>query len=437
MKLNAIVRGVLAVGVLAGRVGAQPAPQLPPPAASPPPAAPPSASAQPTSAQPASAPSAAPPAEAPAVPAPSATAPPAAASPTASPAAAAPAPEAGSREPSQLEVGSGGGFFQPGALLQFWLVASRQNQTPEGETAPVADEQTFGFRLRRAELRVKGEVVPKLVAYQVMIDPARAIEPRNVEASSSTGTVKVVQSQGALTILQDVFITFTTDYVDVSVGQFKIPVSMDGYSSSSKLLFPERAPVSRAFGDRRDIGIRLEKKLGDYFGYTAGVFNGSGQNVPDSDTEKDLALRLEGYPIKGATIAGVGYATVGKRKKASKDRLELDLKYDAHSVYAMAEFIRGWDSTNGQKAVEGQGAYVQAGYTFFDHLQPMLRFGDLDPDVNQSGDHYWHYEGGVAWLIQKYEAKVTLAVAYYDPTHPNPPKNPEKLEGTLAVQAGF
>ncbi|HEY3499674.1 MAG TPA: porin, partial [Polyangiaceae bacterium] len=375
-------------------------------------------------------PPAANPAPAPVPPAPASVAP---ASPPAAPSEA--------ENPKRLSVGSAGGFFEPAALLQFWLVGSLQDQTPEGATAPLADEQTLNFRLRRAELRVKGEIIPKRFAYQIMIDPARALEARTVKAAgSSGGSVDVAQAQGALTILQDYFITFMTDYVDISLGQFKIPVSLEGYSSSSKLLFPERAPVSRQFGDKRDIGIRLEKKIGDYFGYSAGIFNGSGQNAIDNDTEKDLALRLEGYPIEGATIAGVGYTTVGKRKRSSRDRLEADLRYAAHDVYAVAEYIHAWDASqtiNNGKATEGHGTYFQVGYTLFDHLQPMFRIGDVEPNMDVSGDHYWHYEGGVAWLFHKHEAKIQLAVAHYDPTNPTPTKNPKKTEAILAAQAAF
>jgi hypothetical protein len=195
--------------------------------------------------------------------------------------------------------------------------------------------------------------------------------------------------------------------------------------------------VSRRFGDRRDIGVRLEKKLGEYFGYSAGIFNGSGQNKLDDDTEKDVALRLEAYPFEGVTVAGVGYATVGKRKKSSRDRLEADLRYDAHSIYVLAEYIHSWDTTGGAKAVKGHGGYVAAAYTFFNHLQPMLRVGDLEPNTEVSGDHYWHYEAGLNWLFQKYEAKIGLAFAYYDPTNPTPPRNPKRTEGILAVQAAF
>ena len=354
-----------------------------------------------------------------------------------------PAPPA----PRVLEVGSRGGEWSPGGLIQARLVGSHQNETVAGRALPVGDEDTLTFRLRRAELRVKAEVVPKRVLFQVMIDPARALEVNRTSVAvggGGTGTVSVAQpptdaagNLTALTILQDAFVTFPTDYVDISIGQFKIPVSLEGYGSSAKILFPERAPVVRRFGDRRDIGIRLEKKLGDHFGYTLELINGTGQNQLDSDTEKDGSARLELYPIEGVTVAGVGYTTFGKRKKSSRDRLEADLKYDAHNLYVMAEYIHAWDTTRQQKAVEGHGAYVQVAFTFFNHLQPMVRAGDVEPSMNAFGDHYWHYEGGLNWLFQEQEAKVGLAVAYYDPTNPNPPTNPKRLEGILAVQAGF
>jgi hypothetical protein len=314
-----------------------------------------------------------------------------------------------------------------------------------GNPVPVADEKTFNFRLRRAELRVKGDILPKLIGYQVMIDPARALEVNQVKAAAAGGTGTVTAAQppvdasgkfSPLTIMQDFFITFQSDYADLSVGQFKIPVSYEGYNSSAKTLFPERAPVSRYYGDKRDIGLRLEKKLGDHFAYSAGLFNGNGQNKADDDTDKDGALRLEGY-IEGLTVAGVGYTTIGKREKSSRDRLEADVKYDAHNLYVIAEYIHGWDTKSGGKASEGHGAYVQVAYTLFDHLQPMVRVGELEPVMHSAGDHFWHYEGGAAWLFNKNEAKVTLAAAHYDPTTQNPPTNPKRTEVILAAQAGF
>ncbi|HEX5097861.1 MAG TPA: porin [Polyangiaceae bacterium] len=429
IRLTAPSLGLL-VGLAASTSFAQPAPAAPPPATVPAP-----------SPAPAPAPAAAPAADLapPPPPRPPGAAPVAAAIPASASGAGAPPPP-----PSTLAVGSGGnGTFQPSALLQFWVDWSHQDMKPKGATVPVADEKTFLFRLRRAELRVKGDIVPKRIAYNVMIDPARALEVNQVKADSGTGTVAVAQPPlGAdgklspLTILADYFITFQSDYADVSLGQFKIPVSYEGYNAASKILFPERAPVSRYYGDKRDMGIRIDKKLGDHFYYSAGLFNGTGQNRLDDDTEKDGALRLEGM-LEGLTVAGVGYTTIGKREKSSRDRLEADVKYDAHNVYVLAEYIHGWDTKGGGKATEGHGTYVEAAYTLIDHLQPMLRIGDVEPAMHRSGDHYWHYEGGVAWLFQKNEAKVTLAGAIYDPSTPNPPTNPQRTEVILAAQAAF
>lgn len=323
-------------------------------------------------------------------------------------------------------------MFQPSALLQFWAVASRQSvRVP-------ADETSFFFRVRRAELRIKGDVVPELIRYQLMLDGARALEPSQVEVvTPSGGTTRVTGASSAFNILNDFFITFATDFVDVSVGQFKIPLGYEGHNSSSKLLFPERAPVERFYGDRRDIGIRLEKKLGEHFGYSAGIWNGTGQNRLDDDQAKDGGIRLEVYPIKGLTLAGVGYMTLGKRKEITRDRLEADLRYEGHDALVLVSYIAGFDRRNGAKAVRGRGSYVQVAYTLFDQLQPMARFGELEPDMATWGDHYRHYEGGVAWLFQKNEAKITLAVAGYDPTHTDHRTNVAKTEGILSVQASF
>jgi hypothetical protein len=408
--------------------------QTPPPAA-PPPAGPPAVAAPPPAAPP------------PAAPPPAAEPPPAA--PTPIVVAPAAPPEGAEAEPppppKKLEVGSAEGFWQPSALLQFWLYGAQEEMTPAGGPEE-DDKKTINFRLRRAELKVKGEILPKTIGYQFMIDPARALEVSNreVPVEDGEGSVTVAQpptdasgNPNALTILQDFFITFQSDYVDFSVGQFKIPLSMEGYASSSKILFPERAPAARRWGDRRDIGLRFEKKLGDYFGYSAGLFNGTGQNKPDDDRDKDGALRLEVYPIEGLTLAGVGYTTIGTRDDSFRDRLEGDIKYDANDFYVIGEYFLAWDSRNQAKATQGHGSYIEAAYTLFGKLQPMVRFGEVEPNKEKKGDYYRHYDFGVNYLIQKAEAKVGLAVSYYDPENPTPPTNTKKLEGTLAAQVSF
>ena len=185
-----------------------------------------------------------------ATPAPAVTSLPAAPAPAVNPLPALPEPAVaptGSPLAAKLGIGKDG-FWQPSANLQFWAFGANQ-----------AGDTSTTLRIRRAELRVKGEIIPQLLGFNVMIDPARVTDSKS-SVKLPTGESVTVANQGTVTVLQDFFITFMSDFADVSLGQFKIPLSLEGYGSASKLLFPERAIVSRRFGDKRDLGIRAEKK---------------------------------------------------------------------------------------------------------------------------------------------------------------------------------
>lgn len=319
--------------------------------------------------------------------------------------------------PQKMAVGKEG-FLQLGALLQGWFFFGRQDE-----------KSATTFRLRRAEIRLKGEIIPKTIAFQIMIDPARVLEFQDttidVEGQdpppATPGTVEVQQPNGAVSAMQDFYVTFLSDYADASIGQFKIPLSWEGYNSASKIIMPERSLSSRRWGDRRDLGVRVEKKLGDHFFYQAGVFNGEGQNRADTNNQKDVALRLEGYPIEGIMIGGVGYAGVGERDEpTTKDRVEGDVRVELANALLQAEYIRAWDGPSDGTRVKGHGMYGVVGYTFFDRLQPVVRIGYVDPDLDgdaaegNSTDEVVHYEAGLNYYIQKQEAKLQLSYSFYD-----------------------
>jgi hypothetical protein len=298
------------------------------------------------------------------------------------------------------------------------------------------------FRVRRAEVKIKGDISPGLVSYTIMFDPSKIIFAQTnvpVTGSDATtpGSVSVLQPGADRAALQDLLITFQSEYADVSVGQFKNPVSLEGSGSASKLLFPERALVagnrSGGYGDRRDLGIKVEKKLGDHFYYLAGVYNGTGLNRVDEDNEKDIALRLEVYPVAGATIGGVGYTTVGKRNGAGaiRDRVEGDLRYDANDVFFQAEYIHAWDGPEGSR-IEGHGTYAALGYTFVKRIQPIVRVGMLDPNLDQSSDRTSHYEFGMNYYLRGQEARLAVSASAFDPQVGN-----TRWEGIVAAQASF
>jgi hypothetical protein len=353
--------------------------------------------------------------------------------PVEAPLAAPPPPPA---PPDRLAVGKNEGFFQPSALLQFWgFWRDVSGETPH----------TTNFRLRRAELRVKGEVAPKLVAYNLMIDAAklavfttRDAPVEGGEPTAPPATVEVPVPPGDASILQDYFITFLSDYADVSLGQFKTQISWEGFNGSSKTIFPERSAVSRAYGDRRDIGFKIEKKLGDHFFYSAGLYNGAGLNRADNDNEKDVALRLEVYPIKGLTLAAAGHTTTfGDRDQVVRDRVEGDVRYEGHDFLFQAEYIHAWDGlpeATEDGRLEGHGGYAALGYTFIERIQPVFRIGLVDPNVNVEDNGVVGYELGVNYYLRQNEVKLSLAGAAFDPQVEG---GDTAWEGTLAAQLSF
>jgi len=351
---------------------------------------------------------------------------------TSEPAAAPPAAPAAAEAPTVDRITiAKEGFFQPIATLQGWFFESHQ----KGKTMTT-------FRIRRAELGLKGDIIPKTFSYKVVIDPAKTLkfDTANAAVVDSTGAAVAPAAQVAVpkppadtSILNDVYLTYNSEYADVSVGQFKIPVSYEGFNSSSKLLFPERDITSRQYGDRRDLGLRIDKKF-DHFGYNAGIFNGQGLNQPDQNNGKDLALRLEAYPIKGITIAAVGYTSVGSRKSATtKDRVEGDLRFDLSNALLQAEYIRAWDGPKGAR-LKGQGGYVALGYTFFDHLQPVVRLGILDTNIKAAKTEVKHYEFGANYYVLGDQVKFQGSFSLFDPSASATPNHSELI---LATQLSF
>jgi len=219
---------------------------------------------------------------------------------------------------------------------------------------------------------------------------------------------------GAGAVLQDAFLTFLTPYADVSVGQLKNPVSWEGYNSAAKLPLPERSLVGSAYGDKRDLGIRAAKAF-KYWSYTAGVFNGAGANGLDNNNSKDVALRLEAYPIDGLTLAAVGYASIGERLAPStKDRWELDARFLKGPFSAQAEYIRARDG-GGASEVDSHGFYGEVAYKVTDTIQPAIRVGyldpnlakDLDPTVDNT-DEAWEFNAGVNYYLRGLQTKMQL-----------------------------
>ena len=316
--------------------------------------------------------------------------------------------------------------FELGALLQGWGFFERAGAAGCLDSSCAANRSTM--RLRRAELRLSGEVLPDTLSYRIMIDPARALEMKETvlrvaaldeDGRPVPGELRLQQPSGAITVLQDVTMTWRADGFDVTLGQFKIPVSWEGCAiSSSKLLFPERSLVAREFGDARDLGVRFSARLGALLAI-ASVYNGAGQNTLDTDNAKDAALRLVLTPVEGVGFALATYDTVGQRHlPGTRDRWEASTHLERGPLYLHTELIRARDRVRAGEGgvVHSWGATAAVGWTFAGRLQPALRYSRLDPmlgrDVDpveaKGADELHSVEAAVSLLFPGTKARLQL-----------------------------
>lgn len=238
-----------------------------------------------------------------------------------------------------------------------------------------------GFDIRRARLDVKGNISPYW-GYRVQFD--------------LPGTPKLIDAYVDLKL---------NDYFNFTIGQAKIPFSMENLASSTQLLLIDRSQVVEALAARgrdvngnqngRDIGIQLGGtlvKLKDrpVVDYRLGLFNGSGINTVDNNENKDYAARLILHPLAGLDISGAWYdgsrlvpevrtGTVVTTPAATvnRDRYGIDLSYDLKNFSLRSEYIHGSDDQ-----VEREGYYVMGGYSFFQKkLQLVGKYDVYDADI--------------------------------------------------------
>jgi len=220
----------------------------------------------------------------------------------------------------------------------------------------------------------------------------------------------------------------------VAVGQFKAPISLEGLWSSARLLFPDRSPVVKKYADFRDIGLRVVKKF-KYFSFNAAVLNGAGQNSLSTSSNKNLALRVEVYPIEGLTIGGATFNTVGIFSDNTipwRDRYNASIRFERWGFLVQGEYIYARDRAAGSNtSFTGTGFYTALGYTLLKKYQFVFEGGDLNPDSNgvliptDKGyqPYTWYLQGGFNWYIWKDEVKLQASYARYSYNDKKPTDN--------------
>jgi phosphate-selective porin OprO and OprP len=254
-----------------------------------------------------------------------------------------------------------------------------------------------GFDIRRARLDLKGAISERW-DYRMQLDFASS--PKILDAT--------------------VGFRFG-DYLKITTGQFKVPLSMENLTASNKMESIDRAQVVEALVARgkdvignhngRDIGLQLSGsfiRIDDRFliDYALGVFNGTGINpssvntsrdfagrdtygsIVDNNEAKDFSGRLLFHPIAGLDIGGSYYNgydvwTISKTEPAKsqvRKRAGAELSYSLNDFSIKGEYIQGRDAK-----VDKGGWYAQAGYYFVPKkFQVVLKYDTYDPDLDKS-----------------------------------------------------
>jgi phosphate-selective porin len=177
--------------------------------------------------------------------------------------------------------------------------------------------------------------------------------------------------------------------MEVQVGQFKVPLGLEGQSSSAALGTVERSlfATDRARGayyaDIREFGVLAKgtvKSAG--LDYQVGLYNGlvgATQNDLDKDDGKALAGRLVWRPafLPGVQLGVSGAADKEMPSNTERRRLGLEWQWTAGPWTWRAELMSGRDGI-----VDRRGYYAHAGYRIAPRIDLIARFDTWDPDTD-------------------------------------------------------
>lgn len=276
------------------------------------------------------------------------------------------------------------------------------------------------FQIRRARLDIKGNIT-KNIEFRLQSDLSKS------------------------PVLVDAFIKVKFNpYINVQVGQFKVPFSIENPYSPLNLESIDNAQVISAlsgFSDvsgissykyGRDLGFML---YGGFFNkddfqlinYSIGIFNGNGINVKDNNMSKDIAGRLEFHPwIKELVISGsiyIGEYKLEDKENATRDRYGVGGEYKNDRFVFRSEYlwgVTGMDITDEVNTlVEGKtigdkksdGYYAVASYKFKlgkegkQTLAPVLRYDYYNENteaIETASTASTYYMLGLDWWPEKH-----------------------------------
>ncbi|MBN1272560.1 MAG: hypothetical protein JXB26_09850 [Candidatus Aminicenantes bacterium] len=207
-----------------------------------------------------------------------------------------------------------------------------------------------------------------------------------------------------LSLIDALIETKFASYAKMTVGQYKIPFSLENLTSShsldtiSRSLTVESLCPGRDIGAKgRDIGIMFSGRH-SLFEYFLGIFNGTGINNLDNNEKKDFAGRLVLAPFDFLSM-GISHYRGQNNSPTTPDTVDrnrtgLEL-YVHHGPFSLkGEYILARDDRT-KKA----GWYLQAGVFFQkEKIQAIIKYDSLDENTD---------------IREKEKSRITLGLNWY------------------------
>ncbi len=254
------------------------------------------------------------------------------------------------------------------------------------------------FDIRRTRLDIKGNITPEF-DYRFQSEFAGGAQ------------------------IRDAYLRYKpSSYINVQVGQFKIPFTLENvdYGPASLELADNAIVISKLSdysdlsgisSNGRDIGISLYgsflKREGfNLIDYRIGLFNGNGINTKDNNKTKDFVGRIDINPLKELTLSGSYYT--GKYGDQSdshyRERVAAGLRWVNEKLILRSEYIFG--KTAGTKS---EGVYVLAGYKFVERLQALVRYDFFQKNRSESASERDYTIGLNYWAHKKIRLQANYA----------------------------
>lgn len=274
-------------------------------------------------------------------------------------------------------------------------------------------------------------------------------------------SINASKSGGAL-LQQAWFDVKASDAFAVKVGKFKTPFSHAYLTTLGETLMPNLPTsltattimpyvlnaVTPTIGTGFDLGVMAHGKMGKWWGYEAGVFNGTGANVNSATRtfSDDWHIPSLLYAARFTwTPMGPMPATQGNPKFLNENKLQLaasanlnvesesestnDSRYGFEAawlykkLYLGAEFYyMNIDFTKRQKIHEHFnyiGGYVQGGYFVAPQTQVALRYDFLDRNGTNKDGFLNMPAAGVNYFIKNTGLKISAMYQYIGRTGHN------------------